>query len=117
VDRDALAGSVAFGKESLHESGADTPSAVFGQERDVDDPDLARAAVDVEAPGRLAVDEDDVEGRLGVRLAIPRILRVELRAEEGFLLGVVPRNDRELLRPRARVDATEELSVARLDRA
>jgi hypothetical protein len=73
--------------------------------------------VNVEPSCRLAVDEDDVEARLCVRLAIPRVLRVELRAEEGLLLRIVPRQDRELLRPRACVYAGEELAVARLDRA
>jgi hypothetical protein len=50
-------------------------------------------------------------------LAPPSVLRVELRAEEGLLLRLVPRNDREFLGPRARVDAEEELSVARLNRS
>jgi hypothetical protein len=90
---------------------------MLGQKCDVDDAELARAAVDVEAPGRLPLDEDDVEARLGVGLPVPRVLGVELRAQERLLLRFVPRNDRELLRPRACVDAVEELAVARLDRA
>ena len=73
--------------------------------------------MEVQPSSSLAVDEDDLEAHVGVGLAIPRILSVELGAQEGLLLRVVPRNDRELLRPRARVHAVEELSVARLDRA
>jgi hypothetical protein len=90
---------------------------VLGQKRDVDDPDLRWAAMEVEPACGLARDDDDVEARLRVGLAVPRVLCLELRAQERLLLRVVPRNDRELLRSRARVDAVEELSVARLDRA
>src|SRR5919109_2148350 len=90
---------------------------MLGQERDVDDADVARPAVDVQASGGLTVDHDDVEARVGVVLAPPGVLRVELLAQEGGLLGVVPGHGHELLLPRTRVHAVEELSVARLDRA
>jgi hypothetical protein len=87
------------------------------QERDVDDADLRRAAMDVEPAGRLPVDEEDIEARSRVVLAPPGVLRLELLPQKGVLLRVVPRNDRELLCPRTRVDAVEELAVARLGRA
>ena len=66
------------------------PPAELGQQRDVHDPDLAVAAVDVEPPGGLAVDLDDVEARAGVVLAVVRVLRVELRARNAVLLRVRP---------------------------
>jgi hypothetical protein len=73
--------------------------------------------VDVEPSAGLTADEDDVEARVRVVLVPPGVLCVELAAQERILLRVVPRNDRELLRPRAGIDAVEELTVARLDRA
>ena len=74
--------------------------------------------MEVQPSSSLAVDEDDLEAHFGVGLAVPRILSVELGAQEGLLLSIVPVVDEgELLRPRAGVDAVEELSVARLDRA
>src|SRR5205807_10347208 len=87
------------------------------QERDVDDPHLGVAPVNVETPGRLAVDDDHLEAGVRVVLAPPSVLRVELAAKKRVLLRVVPRHDGELLRARAAVDAEEELLVARLDRA
>src|SRR5919197_632661 len=117
VDRDALPALVCLGEELLEQPRPDPVAALLWQERDVDDTDLARATVDVKPPRRLSVDQDHVEARLGVVLLPPGVLRVELHAQERVLLRFVPRYDRELLRPRARVDAVEELSVARLDRA
>src|SRR5207244_5028105 len=61
VDRDALASLVGLGEEILEELRPDPAAAVLGQERDVDDADLGLAAVNVEAAGRLPVDDDDVE--------------------------------------------------------
>src|SRR5205823_1124060 len=105
------------GEQLAKQRSPDPVAAVFGQERDVDDPDLARATVNVEAPSRLAVDDNDIEARICVVLAPPSVLRGELAAQEGVLLGVVPRHHGELLRAGAGVHAVEELAVARLDRA
>src|SRR5438067_504339 len=107
----------AFEVELVEETGPDAVAAVLRQQRDVHDSDLGWASVDVEPPRRLVVHQDHVEARLRVVLTPPGVLRVELLAQERLLLRVVPRHDRELLRPRACVDAVEELAVARLDRA
>jgi len=72
--------------------------------------------VDIEPPGRLTVDQDNLEGRARVELAIPPVLRVELHAQEGLGLRLVPRDGRKLLRARAPVDALKELAVALLHR-
>ena len=58
---------------------------MLGQQRDVDDPDLALAPVQIETPGRLAVDLDDLEGGVRVVLAVPPVLGVELGAEDRVL--------------------------------
>jgi len=73
--------------------------------------------VDVEPSAGRTAHEDDVEARVRVVLVPPGVLGVELAAEKRILLRVVPRDDREFLRPRAGIDAVEELTVARLDRA
>ena len=50
------------------------------QQRDVDDPQVAGASVDVQPPGGSTVDLDHVEGALGVGPAVLRVLGVELHA-------------------------------------
>src|SRR5688572_25425448 len=59
VDRQRLAGFCRLVEEILHQRRPEPLAAVLRQQRDVDDAVLARPAVDIEAPGRLAAAQDD----------------------------------------------------------
>src|SRR3712207_6071292 len=104
MDADALAGRGAFGQQLAHERSADAGVAIGRQQGDVDDADLLRPAGNVEATGRLAVAQDDLEAGPEVVLLVVAVLGGELLPEEGGLLLVGPGDRSQLLEAGAGID-------------
>jgi hypothetical protein len=77
VNAKRLARGARFGLQLPQQRRTDAAVAELGKEGDVDDANLVSPACDVEPPGRLPADEDDVERRAVVVLPVVRVLGVE----------------------------------------
>ncbi len=89
----------------------DSPAARLGQERDLDDPHLVVQPGHVQATDAQAVDQDDQEPGGRIRLAVARVLGVELHRDEARPLVVGPRDGAEFVGSRGAVQGDEEVAV------
>jgi hypothetical protein len=105
VDRRRLARRVRLGEQLGEQLAPDPPAAVLGEQGDVDDAQLLVPAADIEAARRLAVDDDDLVGRVFVVVVVVAVLGLELLRQEGVDLLLRPAGDGQLLLARAGVDA------------
>ncbi len=92
-----------------------TRSAMCGQERDVDDANLAFPTRDIQPPECDAALLDDLKRRTRIMSAVMRALGLELHPAESLFFGFAPTRDRQFLGPRAGVDGCEKGFVFRRD--
>jgi hypothetical protein len=100
-----------LGDERAQQARADPPPSEGRQQRDVHDPDVARAPVHVEPARPLPLHLDDVECGAGIVAAVVGVLRGVLVLDERAQHGVVPRQMRELGRAHAGVQLDQERPV------
>src|SRR2546427_3147244 len=100
-----------FRDQFAHERGADAATAMLGQQSNINEVELLRAAQHNHASHRLLIAEN--HRVLGARVSrlIPSLLRVELHAQKGFLLGLVPSETRDLCHARAGIEAVDKIFV------
>ena len=111
VDRHRLLRGLAFGEDLRHEHPPDAAAADLGDERDVDDPDVLLAAIDVEPADGPSLQLDDQERAAGVVLLVVRLLRRELHVEEPAFLLVGPRNGPQFVFAGRAVEISQERHV------
>ena len=111
VDRHGLPGARAFRQDLLHQQPADAAATELRQQRDVGDPDVLVAAIDVEAPDGSPVKLDHQELAVGVVLLVVRPLRGELHVEEPTFLLVGPGDQAHLAFTRGAVEMSQERCV------
>lgn len=90
---------------------ADAVTAMCGAQRDIDNADLARHAVHVDAADRTLVAQDQEEIRILVSVVIKRVLCSELLLKECALCGGRPRHRREFGLARGGIQIAQKRKV------
>lgn len=112
---DRLSRRRAFREHLGDEHAADPLAPCFGQQRNIDDPDLFFRSIDTEPTDRALIA--DYQPVVGVRECLPVVLflGVELHAQERVDLLLVPTRYRQFVHSRAGVHETQEGLIAGSD--
>ena len=90
VDRERFAGGTRFFLQLVQQLRPDPGAAMFRQQRDVHDPDLALPMRDVQPPDRNSVALDYLKRCAGIIFPVMRALRIELPPAENRLVFIAP---------------------------
>jgi hypothetical protein len=111
IDPDHLARSPRLIKNLLQDEGSNSSVSESGKNCYIQDMEGVPASSHIRLTDRLIVVKEDSMFGFGMAVLIIHLLRVELHAQEGLFLCIIPGNKRHFLCPCARIQEKKELFI------